>query len=532
MGYRHRLWPERLAEFSEKNCEIAKQIRKNFQGYFMPLKQISMGIPLTYNLKSKWRLIVQLPTFKVLSENEIKDIHEASIDILETCGVKILGTKMLQFLKEKGIDINEETQIARFSRKCIEDALSTIPEKFDVFNRDGQFVFTLGNGVPKVAAGHNAVFWFDSDTGKTRNARVTDVEKFARICEELDVIDMIGIPVMPQDVPDPQATLLYGVRACVENSVKPIYFSTDSCKVNNSCIEILKTAFSGDLKEKVYGITQLSSTSPLYWESGVLDAFMDTVDTGVPISILPEPIAGITAPYTLAGLLTMNNVETLSAFAMIQMLRPGAKVMYGNSWTTSDMNTGSALVGSAETTLCRIAAAQLARFYKAPSHTTAPNSDNHAHDEQNAWEKTYSQFCALGAGHDLIVNCGMFATGLTCSHEQLLMDAEISAMGKRIAAGINVSKETIAADLIKEIGPQGKTYLDTDHTMNWLYSDEYVKVPLAVRGPKASWDAGGSKNTYDLAKEKVHEYAESNSKPIDNERVGKIEEIISAFHTH
>jgi len=472
---------------------------------------------------------MKLSLFKVLSESEVNDIHEASIDILESCGVKILSKKMLQFLREKGIDVDEETQIVHFSRKCIEDALSKIPEKFDVFNRNGEFAFTLGDGVPRVAAGHNAVFWLDSNTGETRNSTVSDVEKFARICEELDIIDMIGIPVMPQDIPKPRATLLYGVRACVENSIKPIYFSTDSCKVNNSCIEILRAAFSGDLKEKVYGITQLSPTSPLYWESGVLDAFMDTVDTGVPISILPEPIAGISAPYTLAGLLTMNNAETLSAFAMIQMLKPGTKLMYGNSWTTSDMNSGAALVGSTETTLCRIAAAQLARFYKAPSHTTAPNSDNHTHDEQNAWEKTYSQFCALGAGHDLIVNCGMFATGMTCSHEQLLMDAEISAMARRIAAGINVSKDTVAVDLIKEIGPRGKTYLDTDHTMNWLRSDEYVKVPLAVRGPKASWDAQGSKDTYQIASEKVKEYDALQPKTLPVNVQAKFDEIIKSF---
>ena len=52
---------------------------------------------------------MKLTTLKVLSEAEVKDIHEASIDILGTCGVKILGKKMLQFLKKKGIDVDEET---------------------------------------------------------------------------------------------------------------------------------------------------------------------------------------------------------------------------------------------------------------------------------------------------------------------------------------------------------------------------------------------------------------------------------------
>lgn len=214
---------------------------------------------------------------------------------------------------------------------------------------------------------------------------------------------------------------------------------------------------------------------------------------------------------------------------MIQLLRPGTKVMYANSWTTTDMRSGAALVGSTETTLCRIAAAQLARFYKVPSHTTAPNSDNHAHDEQNAWEKTFSQFCAVGAEHDLIVNCGMFATGMTCSHEQLLMDEEISVMAKRIAAGIKVNEETIAGGLIKQIGPQGSTYLTADHTMKWLYSDEYVTPKLAVRGPKASWDAQGSKDTYQLARKKVGQYKEFEDQLINEHVKLKLKDIILNF---
>ncbi|MHB9038689.1 MAG: trimethylamine methyltransferase family protein [Armatimonadota bacterium] len=468
---------------------------------------------------------MKLITLQVLSDEEIRQIHGATIHILETCGVKVHNPKMLYFLKEKGARVDFDTHVVCFSRSQIEDALSIIPPTFEVFNRDGQFAFTLGDGVPKVAAGHNAVFWLDSVTGEARSSTVADVEQFARICEQLPNIDMIGIPVMPQDGLDQKAALLYGVKACVENSQKPIYFSTDKADVNRGCIELLRTAFTGDLSSQVYGISQLSPTSPLYWEGSVIDAIMDTVETGVPLAILPEPNAGVSAPYTLAGLLTMNNAECVSGLVMIQMLKPGAKVMYANSWTTTDMRSGAALVGSAETTICRIAAAQLARFYKTPSHTTAPNSDNHAHDEQNAWEKTLSQFCSIAAGHDLIVNCGMFATGMTCSHEQLIMDEEISAMSRRIANGIHVDEQTIACDVIKEIGPLG-SYLTADHTMDWLRSDEYLIPRLAVRGPKASWEAAEAKGTYMLAKEEAAKLVSKPLSELDAERRARLLEIV------
>ncbi|UCB45826.1 MAG: trimethylamine methyltransferase family protein [Spirochaetota bacterium] len=474
---------------------------------------------------------MKLQILEVLSDEEIKKIHEASIDILEQCGVKIYNKRMLDYLAEKGIVVDSENQIAHFTRTAIEDSLNSIPRTFEVFNREGKFAFVLGDGISKIAAGHNAIFWVDTDTGKTRYATVNDVELCARICDDLEYIDMVGTPVMPQDVKDPKSTLLYGVKAVIENSKKPVFFSTDNEKVNNSVIGLLKAAFVGDIKNEVYGISQLSPTSPLYWEENVINAIMDTVETGVPLAILPEPNAGVSAPYTLAGLLTMNNAECLSGLAMIQMLRPGTKVLYANSWTTTDMSNAAALVGSTETSICRIAGAQLARFYNVPSHTTAPNSDNHAHDEQNAWEKTFSMFCSVGAGNDLVVNCGMFATGMTFSHEQLIMDEEISAMSKRIAEGIQVSDDTIAADMITKIGPgpAGDKYLTAEHTLEWLRSDEYLFPRVSVRGAFALWESTGSKDTYQLARDKVKEYKKMKPARIDTVRMEKLSEIVKSF---
>ena len=325
--------------------------------------------------------------------------------------------------------------------------------------------------------------------------------------------------------------MLYGLKAVVENSRKPVYFSSHKKDINRACIEMLRAAFAGKLESQVYGISQLSPTSPLYWEGDVLEALADTVKTGVPVSILPEPNAGVSAPYTLAGLLTMNNAECISGLAMIQLLKPGHPVLYANSWTTTDMRSGAALVGSIETSICRIAGAQLARFYHVPSHTTAPNSDNHAHDEQNAWEKTFSLMAAVGAGNDLIVNCGMFATGMTCSDEQLMMDAEIAGMCRRLAAGIEVTAETIAADLIKQVGPQGESYLTQEHTLARLRSDEYFIPDLAVRGPFAVWKAAGAKDVVKLAKAQAAVLGLRTTAPLASARQARLQECLARWES-
>ena len=471
---------------------------------------------------------MKLAKLSVLSDAEISQIHQASLDILGDCGVQVDSEDMLSRLEAKGVTVDRSKRIARFSRSCVEDALAKIPATFEVFDRKGRFAFIIGDGESKIAAGHNAVFWVDSQTGATRRSTVADVELFARICQHLECIDAIGIPVMPQDVPDPAATLLHGVRAVIANSDKPVYFSTDSLRVNRSVMDLAAAAFEGDFRSQVYAMSQLSPTSPLSWEQGVCRAILDTITTNVPLAILPEPNAGVSAPYTLGGLLTVNNAECLSGLVMIQLLKPGHKVLYANSWTTTDMTTGAALVGSTETTICRIAGAQLARFYKTPSHTTAPNSDNHAHDEQNAWEKTFSTFCSVAAGNDLVVNCGMFATGMTCSHEQLVMDEEISAMSRRIARGLEINDGTIAADLIQRIGPRGD-YLTCEHTLANLRSGEYLAPRVSVRGPLSMWQAQGAPDTYELAKRKVRQYAAAPAATLDPTRAARLAEIIKAF---
>jgi trimethylamine--corrinoid protein Co-methyltransferase len=180
---------------------------------------------------------MNLATMAVLSEFELQALHEATLGILAESGVKVLSARMLESLRARGLSVDVATQTVRFPRAVLEDAIACLPPRIEVFDREGQPAFTLGNGVPKIAAGHNAVFWVDSATGATRPSRVEDVARFARLCEQLPVIDMIGIPVMPQDVNVAKATLLHAVAATAQNSRKPVYFSTDSAAVNRGCIE-------------------------------------------------------------------------------------------------------------------------------------------------------------------------------------------------------------------------------------------------------------------------------------------------------
>jgi trimethylamine--corrinoid protein Co-methyltransferase len=118
---------------------------------------------------------MQLAKLAVLSDGEIQQIHEATLSVLQTCGIKILNPRILSFLKDRGLATNAADEIVFFSRSCVEDALARVPRTFEVFDRDGNPAFVLGDGTSRIAAGHNAVFWLDSETGKTRESTVADV---------------------------------------------------------------------------------------------------------------------------------------------------------------------------------------------------------------------------------------------------------------------------------------------------------------------------------------------------------------------
>jgi trimethylamine--corrinoid protein Co-methyltransferase len=121
---------------------------------------------------------------------------------------------------------------------------------------------------------------------------------------------------------------------------------------------------------------------------------------------------------------------------------------------------------------------------------------------------------------------------MTCSHEQLIMDEEISAMSLRIAEGVKVDKDTIASDLIEESGPgpAGERYLTAEHTMRYLRSDEYILPRVSVRGPRTAWENNGGKDTYELSRDRVAEYMNVQRVGIDKARKAKLDEIVNNFN--
>jgi trimethylamine---corrinoid protein Co-methyltransferase len=193
------------------------------------------------------------------------------------------------------------------------------------------------------------------------------------------------------------------------------------------------------------------------------------------------------------------------------------------------MKKSNVTIGSPEAVLLRIAGAQLARYYGIPYHTIAPDSDTHVPDQQLAWEKMATAFGASVARADLMVNGGMFSTGLCASLEQIVLDAEIFAYCKRIGKGITVNEKSLALDTIKRVGHKGE-YMAEENTLTSLGTGEHWEPAVSNRAVYENWKNEGKHSVLENARRQVRSILQNHTPAeLDPDRQREISRIISAF---
>ena len=435
----------------------------------------------------------------LLSENSISMIHEASLNILEERGVLVENDELLKIAKHCGSIVDENEKQIRFPSAVVQKFLNMTPRLIQVQSRDGDYKLELNNDICYNVAGHQAVFIVDPQTGKKRTATYQDAVEFSIVANLLPHIHMIATPLIPSDVPS-KAAVLYSAKAVMEHSTKPLVYASDDPDIHLSIISMTKACNVPD----GYLICEVSPTSPLSWKKDSAESLLVVAKSGQIVDIIPAPIAGVTAPYTLAGQLALHTAEALSGIVLTQMINPGVPVIFCGAWTTYEMKKMSALIGRPESAMLRVAGAQMANFYGIPSHVIGPDSDALIMDEQCGWEKMLSLLSGILSGNSMIVNSGMFATGMSACIEQLVLDDEMFKIASRFTSGFEVSDETIATELIKDVG-YGGNYLAEEHTLEYLHRGEHVQLDISCSESYEAWLATGGKTLIERARNKADE---------------------------
>jgi len=474
---------------------------------------------------------MKLTQLEVLSRKEILQIHEATLKILAETGINIDSPRAMKIFDEAGAQVDYYKNIIRIPKQLVEDSLRSAPRKVTFYNtRSKDIAFVLGDGdIHTVRDGHE-IFIMDSDTGKRRSISKSDVIQLITLADALPNIDMVLPAGQPQDVP-PEATTLHGVEAVFRTTKKPLFFSCEGgLSLIRSVLELARVV-SGeeDLSKHPVLLCEFSPTSPLSWKPDVIEAFIEVVKTGVPCSVLPMPLSGVSAPYTLAGQLIVHNAEALSGIVLSQIVKNGTPIEYGQCPSTFDMRKTNIQFASPEAVMLRIAGTQLANFYEIPVRSAEFTPDSFTLDIQNGWENMLTGLLTLLSGIDLFLGLGAFGTCLTISKEKMIIDNEIFGIISRLRKGLYVSEETMATEIIRKAGPNG-TYIDTEHTIKQLRTGEHWEPAVTNRESYENWINKGSPAIEKIAKEIADEILKTHKiEQLDKYKQSEINRIIEKY---
>lgn len=474
---------------------------------------------------------MNLSQLEVLSKEEIKKVHDSSIEILSEIGIKIKSKKVLQHLEDRGVKVDYDKEIAIFDPDIIKSALKKVPEEIEIFSREKNYSFRIGkNFCPRVVAGIDSVYLYNFKTKKRHPIKKKEVGIFAKIANYLSEIDIVAPEGTPQDV-NPKAGLLHGIEAVLSNTIKPIYFSLENQKEVSSIIEIIKVVTdNNNINIRPIGICQFSPTSPLLWQKGTIEGLVQIVKEGFPCTIIPCPVAGMSGPYNIAANIVQLNVEFLSGATIAQLFNPGAPLLYGIGGVTFDMKKGTVSVSSSEAFLQNIAGVQMAKNYKIPSYCMGLNSDSHVLDEQQGFEKMHSILSNINSGANVSCNAGLFASGMTSSFEQLIIDNEILKCAKRYLKGISFGNFITSIEAIKRIIYGGDFFTDKTTLELLRNEDEHMGYDIISRQNYHQWVEKGSKDILESANLFLKEILKKRENiSLDNSKLKKVKKILKEY---
>lgn len=440
--------------------------------------------------------------YRPLSANDLESIHQASMMILEKAGFALNNRRALELFAEHGAAVDFENKIVRANEQWVMEYLKKAPARITLYGREEKHNLVVEPNRSFFGTGGTALTIYDRHTAKRRPTELADSNAIGRLVDSLEHIDWYVLPVYPNELPK-EAVDINRFYSGFKNSSKHIMGGIyGGYRGAQDLIELAQAVAGGaeELRKKPILSVICCTISPLTLESSYVDLLFDLVEAGIPVATPAAPIAGATSPVTLAGTLAQINAEAICGILLTQIIHEGAPVLYSVVPTTANMKSMEFLFGAVENGIMNGASAQLAAYYNLPQYSTGGVTESKAFDIQNGYEKCINNLLPGAAGAQLIHNAaGQIDSSMAVAYEQYILDNEIIGAIKRVLQGITVTPETLAAELIGEVGPGGH-FLAQKHTSTHMRAELYIP-PVTVRESYSVWEQGDQKNMVDRARE-------------------------------
>jgi len=456
--------------------------------------------------------------YRPLTDDQVQRIHEAALSILERTGVQVEEPEALRLFEEAGAAVDRESSRVRIPRALVEDAVGWAPPRVLLAGRDPKWDLELEGVRVHIGTGGAALNVLDLETGQRRPAVLRDVVELARLVDALDNVHFYLVPVYPTDM-GKDVVDINTYYAGLANTTKHVQAGIYTVEGIRDTVEMCEQIAGGAeaLRERpIISFITCWLVSPLKLATDVTTLLIETCRQRIPVVLSAAPMAGSTAPVTLAGMLAQLTAEQLSGVVLAQLAQRGAPLLIGPIPATADMKTGRYLAGAAEFGLTNAAMAQIAQFYHLPIYNSAGMTDAKTPDVQAGFEKAASAVLAALAGSNFIHHAaGMLENMNMVAAEQFVIDNEILGMTMRVLQGVEVSDETLALDVIDEVGPGGH-FLTSEHTIRHMRSEFYYPSRVVDRQGWEMWQQDGGRDAVERARDIAHDIlAHHRPEPLD-----------------
>lgn len=465
---------------------------------------------------------------QILSSREIGLIHDRALGILERTGMRVLHEGVLDSAREAGLTVDSRESRVRFPSKRLMELVSLAPRQFTLGARDPQHDLRIDGQHMHTRCISGPFKILDYPGGQRREATSEDSRKAGILQDGLENIRLSAGYLYPFDVA-PGLRDVHLLRILLESTGKHIFLNVYNGAGMRRMVEMLRVlSTEKELIRRPLISVNVTPISPLIFSGDQLEVLKEAGRCMLPVQLGSTPIAGMTAPVTLAGLLTVIHAETLACVCLAQALVPGHPVFYEPRPTTADMRTMSALWGSVEWGLASAASKQLADLVNLPTDCSGGNTDSKVPDQQAAGEKAMNLLMIGLSRPDILSGVGNLETINTACLEQLVIDDELCGMVYRALEGIRVEDDTLSTELIENIGPGGN-FLTERHTVDH-YEREHYRYSVFNRDNVETWEKFGAKDALAAAHDRVNEILKYHRPlPMDEKTLVELDRVLS-FH--
>ncbi len=461
-----------------------------------------------------------------MGKAECEKIHLASLEILERVGIDVHDDKARGYLvrggaKADGIRI-------RIPEFMVTRALFTAPKRMTLYNRNGKVAIRAGGYRSYYGGGSDCLNILDHRTGLRRRPVLNDVREAATLLDAMPEIDFVMSAFLPEDV-DARIYDRYQMEVMLNHTTKPIVFVTPDFEGCVAAVEMCEVVAGSAEAFQLhpFATCYINVTSGLTANAEALQKCMYLAEKGLPQLYIPLNAGGVNSPATTAGCMATMNAGILLGIVLSQLVREGAPIAVPG-WNGGPYNLQT-MVGNYVLADEQGVPTSMGKYYDLPVFGLGGSTDSKVLDQQCGFEVTLSLMTSLLHGANIIHDVGFMDSGMQGSLQLIAIANDILGFLRAATAGVTVNDETLALDVVEELGPTG-SYLGHEHTLRHYKEPFYSK--LSDKNPFSVWQKRGATTMEERAAKMIDSIlAEHKVEPLPESVQAGIKEIVRREQT-